>query len=215
MVGFADPTLEVISQANHGFSVIEGMPLEVTRAESNRIFELNNKPAWQVFTNTLGVPETTPYIDVIPIAGFAKELPVEVQEEYGSKYILFVSARNFEDNSFETYASVQNGMKICLTKRDENKMFEGIDRMIIKILDILNEKTPLAVFHADCALRGRFSLKRILKDEIINRIQNPLCKGQDIPWLGLYSGGEFAMLGGETRFQQISSSLFVIYRENS
>jgi len=212
MVGFADPTLKFISMANHGFDVIEGVPFEVTRYETNRMIELNHKPAWQVFTSTLGVPETISFIDVIPIAGFAKELPIEIQEEYGSKYILFVSGRNFEDNSFETYRSCQKGEKIWLTKRDEKKMFEGVDWMIKKILDKLNGKKPVAVFHADCALRGRFSLNRILKDEIINRIQSPLCKGENIPWLGLYSGGEFAMLGGETWFHQISSSLFVIYR---
>jgi hypothetical protein len=177
------------------------------------MIEINHKPAWQVYTSTLGVPETIPFIDIIPIAGFAKELPLEIQEEYGSKYILFVSARAFEDNSFETYRSCQKGEKIWLTKRNEKKMFEGVDWMIKRILDTLEGKKTVAVFHADCALRGRLSLNRILKDEIINRIQNPLCKGEDIPWLGLYSGGEFAMLGGETWFHQISSSLFVIYRE--
>jgi hypothetical protein len=91
-------------------------------------------------------------------------------------------------------------------------MFDGVDWMVKKILDKLEGKKPVAVFHADCVLRGRFSLDRILKDEIINHLQSPICKGEDIPWLGLYSAGEFAMLGGEPWFHQISSSLFVIYR---
>jgi hypothetical protein len=43
-------------------------------------------------------------------------------------------------------------------------------------------------------------------------MQSPISKGEDVPWLGLYSAGEFVMLGGESWFQQISSSLFVIYR---
>lgn len=212
MIGYADPTLKFISMANHGFSVIEGLSLQVTRSASNRIFELNNKPAWPTLTNTLGVPETIPFVEVILIAGFGKEIPPELQEEYGSKYILFVSARNFEDNSFETYVSCPEGMKLSLTKRDENRMFEGVDSMVRKIVNKLNGKIPVAVFHADCALRGRFSLKRILKDEIINMIQAPICQGQNIPWLGLYSAGEFAMLGDQTWFHQISSSLFVLYR---
>jgi hypothetical protein len=213
LIGFADPTLKYISMANHGFDVIEGVSFEVTRYETNRMYEINSRPAWPLFTATLGVPETINFVEIIPIAAFAKQLPEDLHDEYGSKYILFVSGRNFEDNSFETYRSCKKGERIWLTKRDEKKMFDGVDWMIKRILDLLDAKKPLAVFHADCALRGRLSLNRILKDEIINRIQYPLCKGANTPWLGLYSGGEFAMLGGESWFHQLSSSLFVIYRE--
>jgi hypothetical protein len=212
MVGFADPTLKYISMANHGFDIIEEVPFIVNRYEKNRLFEINKKPAWQVYTSTLGVPESIGFVEIIPIASFAMELPEALHEEYGSKYILFVTARKFEDNSFETYRSCKKGDKIWLNKRNEKKMFEGIDTLVNKILDVLGEKKPLAVFHSDCALRGRLSLNRILKDEIINRIQYPLCRGEAIPWLGMYSGGEFALLGGETWFHQLSSALFVIYR---
>ncbi len=38
-IGFADPTLKIITQVNHGFSVLKGLQLEVTRSESNIIFE--------------------------------------------------------------------------------------------------------------------------------------------------------------------------------
>jgi hypothetical protein len=103
-------------------------------------------------------------------------------------------------------------MKTWLTKRDEKKMLDGVDWMIQKILDELKNNKPIAVFHADCALRGKLSLNRILKDELINHLQYPVCKGENIPWLGLYSGGEFTMLGGQPWLSQASSSLFVIYR---
>jgi hypothetical protein len=56
-VGFADPTLEVVAKANHGFSVI-GEPFEVTRSESNHVFELDGKPAWRSLTERLGLQET-------------------------------------------------------------------------------------------------------------------------------------------------------------
>jgi hypothetical protein len=91
-------------------------------------------------------------------------------------------------------------------------MFDGVDRMTKQILELLKGKKPLAVFHADCLLRGRFSLNRILKDEFINRMQYPICQGDPIPWLGLYSGGEFAMIGGKNWFHTFTSSLFVIHR---
>jgi hypothetical protein len=212
MIGYADPTLKFISHANHGFNIIEGMSFEVTRTGSNCIYEFNGKPAWKLLAETLGVPETTSFLQVIAIAGFARVLPEELREEYGNNYILFVIMGKNDDGSIIVPIACHDGMKIYLTKRDEKKMFEGVDWMMKKILDELNGKKPVAVFHADCVLRGRFSLDRILKDEIINHLQSPICQAEDIPWLGLYSAGEFAMLGGETLFHQMSSSLFVIYR---
>jgi len=43
-IGFTDPTLEVDTQATHGFVAV-GEPLVVTRAEGNRIHEFNGRPA--------------------------------------------------------------------------------------------------------------------------------------------------------------------------
>jgi hypothetical protein len=211
MVGFADRTLNFISRANHGFGILEEKPFIVTRSKGNCIYEFDGKPVWKVFTDTLGIPEDTGYIEVILIAFFAGELPDKLQEEYGSKYILFGPQKN-EDNSINIPITCYDGMKIWLTKRDEKRMFEGVDWMISKVLDELKDNKPVAVFHADCALRGKLSLQRILKDELINRIQYPICKGENIPWIGLYSGGEFAGIGEQTWFHQVTSSLFVIYR---
>jgi hypothetical protein len=212
MIGYADPTLNFINHATHGFDVLDGMTFEVTRSDSNIVYEINGKPAWSLLTQTLGVPETISSMQFLTIAGFAREIPEPLREENGSKYLLFVCIGKNDDNSILLSIKCPEGMKFWLTKRDERMMFEGVDRMVKKIVDKLEGRIPVAVFHADCVLRGRFSLDRILKDEIINRMQSPICRGEEIPWLGLYSAGEFLMLGGETWFQQISSSLFVIYR---
>jgi hypothetical protein len=211
-IGFADPTLKIITQVNHGFNVLEGMQLEVTRSESNIIYEFNGQPAWKFLTNTLGVPETTDPTEVMTISVLAEELPAELEEEYGSKYVLRGSWGNIKDSSISYPTTYKKGTRLLLAKRDEKGMFDGVDRMTKQILELLKGKNPLAVFHADCLLRGRFSLNRILKDEFINRMQYPICQGDPIPWLGFYSGGEFAMIGGKNWFHMFTSSLFVIYR---
>ena len=212
MIGYGDPTLKFINQANHGFDVLEGMPLEVTKSNANVIYELNGQPAWSKLTRILGVPETFTAMQVLPISGFAREIPEGVWEENRSKFLISVIMGKNDDYSIILPVACPEGMKLWLTKRDEKMMFDGVDWMVTKIVDELQGRKPVAIFHADCVLRGRFSLDRILKDEIINRMQSPICKGENIPWLGLYSAGEFVRLGGETWFQQISSSLFVIYR---
>ena len=160
----------------------------------------------------LGLPETVTLAETLPVALLAKELPSDLWEEYGSKYIIFGPGYKNEDKSMTNPYNILDGTKIWLTRRNEKKMFDGVDWMVNNILYKLNGKKPLAVFHADCALRGKFSLSRILKDELINHLQYPICKGENIPWIGMYTGGEFAMLGGKSFLHLITSSLFVIYR---
>ena len=211
-IGFADPSLKIITQVNHGFNVLKGIQLEVTRSESSIIYEFNGQPAWKFLTNTLGVPETTDPMEVLTLSIVAEELPEELEKEYGSKYVLRSLIGNIEDNCFDISTTCKEGTRLVLAKRDEKGMFEGVDRMTKQILEQLEGKKPLAVYHSDCLLRGRFSLNRILKDEFINRMQYPICQGDPIPWLGLYSGGEIAMIGGKNWFHTFTSSLFVIYR---
>ena len=80
-IGFADPSLKVITQVNHGFNVIKEMQLEVTRSESNIIYEFNGHPAWKFMTNMLGVPETTHPMEVLTLSIVAEALPAELEEE--------------------------------------------------------------------------------------------------------------------------------------
>jgi hypothetical protein len=211
-IGFADPTLKIITKANHGFYVLKGTRLEVTRSESNHIYEFNGQPVWKYLMNMLGVPETTDPLEVMTLSMLAEELPAELEEEYGSKYILRSFWGNINSINYPT--TCKEGTKLLLAKRDEKGMFDGVDRMTKQVQELLKGNKPQAVFHADCLLRGKFSINRILKEEFINRLQYPICQGESIPWLGFYSGGEFAMLGGKNWCHTFTSALSVIYREN-
>ncbi len=210
-VGFADPELESITKANHGFETI-GSPFEVTKAEFPFIMELNKQPAWRVLTDRLGFPETANYMEVGLLTQFAEKLPESLHEEYGSKYILRIFVGKEEDGRIMTpYPDIcQKGKELWLARRDEEGIFKGVDRLLEQIIKDIGGRKPLAVFHADCLLRGRLSLNKVLKDEIINRIQHPLCKNKDVPWLGLYGMGEYARLGGRNRLHLCTTSLFVI-----
>jgi hypothetical protein len=211
-IGFSDPSLKVITRVNHGFSVLPGLQLEVARAESNIIYELNGKPAWNFLTNALGVPETADPMEVLTLGILAEELPAEFEQEYGSKYVLRSQLGNPADGSIMLPVTCKEGTKLLLAKRDEKGMFDGVDRMTGQIREELDGAKPVAVFHADCLLRGRFSINRILKDEFINRMQYPICQGEPVPWLGLYSGGEIAMIGGRNWIHTFTSALSVLYR---
>jgi hypothetical protein len=105
------------------------------------------------------------------------------------------------------------GTKLWLTTRDEDLIFSEMDRIVQEISDRNKGKTPVAVFHADCMARGRFLFNRIIKEELINRMQFPFfVNGECPPWLGMYGFGEFARLGGENTYHNYTTALYVIYR---
>jgi hypothetical protein len=211
-IGFSDPELEIIAKANHGFETI-GSPFEVTKAEFPFVLEFNGQPAWRVLTDRLGFPETANPTEVGLLTQFAEKLPESLHEEYGSEYILggIFFGKEEDGRLLIPFPSIcQKGKELWLARRDEGGIFKGVDRLLEQIIKGSQGRKPLAVFHADCALRGRLSLNKVLKDEIINRIQQPLREDKDVPWLGIYGAGEFAKLGGRNRFHLCTTSLFVI-----
>ena len=211
-VGFADPTLEVITQATHGFNVI-GEPFEVTRSELNRIFELEGQPAWRFLTDRLGVPETATLPESGPVGWLARELPEELHNEYGNTHILFAALKKDVDGSIYMPLVIPAGTKLWNTERDEDRMFKDLDKMVEQLIERCGGRKPYAVFHADCAARGKWSFNRVLKDEIVSRMQYPLIQDEDVPWLGMYGFGEFARLGGRNQFHMFTTSLFVILKK--
>ncbi len=210
MFGLADPTLEVISHANHGFEVV-GDPFKITRSSSPIIYELDGKPAWKRWTEKLGLPESTPAVDILAFAPLAVELPEEFHSEYDSKFSLFGCLPLPDKSMITTIKFPENG-EIWLTRRNEARIHDGVERMIVKILDRCEGRKPVAVFHADCAARGKLLFNKIIKEEIISQMQYPLCKGENIPWFGMYGGAEYTPLAGKNRLHAYTTSLYVIVK---
>jgi small ligand-binding sensory domain FIST len=211
-VGFADPTLEVIMGADHGFRVF-GEPFEVTRSEGNRIFELDGKAAWKALTEWAGLPETVDPFKAVHLDAIARPLPEELHEEYGSPYSLFVGGSlKGADGSLMAYTVCPVGTKLWPTQRDEENIFKGVDRIVDRIVNKSGGRRPVAVFHADCSARGKLTFHRVLKEELISRMQYPLCRDENVPWLGHYGAGELARIGGLNRIHGYTTSLFVLYR---
>jgi hypothetical protein len=195
-VGFSDPTLTVDTQATHGFVAI-GEPLVVTKAEGHIIKEFNGKPAWEEYTRRLGLTSDATCGDTIPIGALGEKLSPELAKEYGNGHLLRVVTKR-EGNDMYYATTIQEGTPLWLTTRDEELIFTEMDRMVQVMNDRNPGKKPVAVFHADCLARGRFLFNRIIKDELVSKMQYPFYnEGACPPWLGMYGFGEFARLGGK------------------
>lgn len=210
-IGFTDTSLEVDTQATHGFVAV-GEPLVVTRADGNRIHEFNGRPAWTEYTRRLGLPATATCGDSIPIGALGEKLPPALAAEYGNDHLLrVVTSREGETMHYATNCAV--GTRLWLTKRDEEKIFSEMDRMVNTMVARAGGRKPVAVFHADCLARGRFLFDRILKEELVSRMQHPFySNGECPPWLGMYGFGEFARLGGRNEYHNYTTALYAIYR---
>jgi hypothetical protein len=211
VVGFSDPSLTVDTQATHGFVAI-GDPLTVTKSNGHIIEEFNGKPAWSEYLRHLGLPENANCGDSIPIGALGEKLSPELAEEYGNNHILRVVTKHDGDNMY--YAtSCPEGTELWLTTRDEELIFREMDRIVQEMNKRANGKKPVAVFHADCLARGRFLFDRIIKEELVNRMQYPFFTDSECPpWLGMYGFGEFARLGGKNTYHNYTTALYVIYR---
>ena len=210
LIGLADPSLELIHQGNHGFDVI-GKPFVVTKSVDEHIFELDGRLPWKCWTERLGMPETSSAIDLLSFAPLAIELPAELHEENGSPYLIF-GGMPFPDGTIYANRKIPEGTRLWLTRRNEKKILEEVDRMMVQTLEQCAGRKPVAVFHADCAARGKLLFNRVIKDEIVSRIQYPLCKEDKIPWLGMYGGAELTPLGGRNELQAYTSSLYVLVK---
>lgn len=212
-VGFSDPSLEVDTQATHGFVAL-GEPLVVTRSEGHRILELNGRPAWPEYLARLGLPGTATLADTIPIGALAEELPAELAREYGNDHILRAVTRHDPDGALQYTTVCPVGTRLWLTVRDEERIFRDLDRLIAAMERHAAGRKPVAVFQADCLARGRRLFNRIMKEELVQRMQHPFSTdGVPPPWLGMYGFGEYARLGGENAYHNYTTALAALYRK--
>ncbi|WP_197170627.1 FIST signal transduction protein [Synechococcus sp. CBW1002] len=211
-VGFWDPDLHVVTQASHGFVAV-GNPLRVTKAEGNRILELDGQPAWQAYLQRLGLPADATEADTIPIGALAELLPENLARDYGNPHILRVVTHHTPEGGLLYATDCAAGTDLWITVRDEERIFNDVDRMLAAMATAAPDGHLLAVFHADCLARGRRLFQRVIKEELIHRLQMPfLQQGQVPPWFGMYGFGEYARLGQANSYHNYTTALAALYQ---
>ncbi|MCB0587823.1 MAG: FIST C-terminal domain-containing protein [Phaeodactylibacter sp.] len=212
MIGYADPGLSVEMGVHHG-NVPVGQPFTVTHSKDNQVFALDGRPAWSLLMEKLNLPQNSPPGPCIPFAGLAERLPEEYHLAYDNQYILRAVVKvDEEDYSFYMPADCPEGTRLWLTQRDENLIFSGLERMMAQLRQRIGGRKVAAIFHTDCAARGRAMFNKIVKDEIIEKMQEPLMKDGKVPWLGMYGFGEFTKINGKNLFHNYTTSIYALVR---
>jgi hypothetical protein len=212
LIGFYDPRLRVHTQASHGFTPL-GVEMTVTRSSGHRVLELDGEPAWERFTRNLGLPPDATPADTIPPGAVGVALDPDRATEYGDSHLLRAITHQTPGGGFLMPVTCPTGTRLALMQRDEERIFRNLDVMMGQIRDVVADDEVVAVFHADCGARGRLTLDRVAKDEIVEAMQSPLRGPAGTPaWIGMYGFGEIARLGGRNTFHNYTTALYVIIR---
>jgi hypothetical protein len=191
---------------SHGCSII-GAERTITKSEGNVIQEIDGKPALDVMAEYLSVDEIKDHsLSMISLClGF--KAPSEIQKGYDEYIIRVIAGRDDAKKTISIYTDVTPGTKVWMTRRDPDKMLQGIDQMTQRLSEKLGGKKPQAVFQVECMGRGKHMFREEEKGRFLARLQERVGTA---PWIGFYAYGEIAPVGASTYFHNYTSVIAAV-----
>ncbi len=190
----------VVNGSRHG-CVPVGDELTITKAEKNRILEIDNRPALEVIDEYLTVEEkgsdwkkTNVYLAI------GVKAP-EYMKHYDDYLIRFMPMRDDTSGAVYVPCELEEGTKFFMTRRDHDKIASGNARLAEEIRERLGGKAPRFALQIECIGRGQV----IFED---SEMQTAVSK--EAKWFGLYTYGEFGPVGGVNSFHNYSLILTAI-----
>jgi hypothetical protein len=182
---------------------------KVTRCEGNVIYEIDGRPALDVVKGYLTDAEIEDWAMAIATFPLGFKVP-ELAQDY-DEYIIrgMVGGRDEPTGSVTIHTEVTEGTSVWVTRRDYEKLAQGVERIAREIKAKLGNCTPKLVFHFDCAARGKALLREQQKLELLQTLQRHL--GPESPWLGFYTLGEIGPVGRRNYLHNFTLVMAVIY----
>jgi hypothetical protein len=184
-----------------------GVEHKVTCCEGNVIYELDGKPVLEILRDYLTDEEMENWVKAVNTFPLGLKAPGHMRsyDEYVIRGIGRVDTTGYVTIGTE----VSEGTSIWVTRRDYEKLAHGVERVAEEIKAQLGEDPPRLVFQFDCAGRGKVFLREQQKLRLLETLQTRI--GPDVPWLGFYTYGEIAPVGGHNCFHQYTLVLTAIY----
>jgi hypothetical protein len=194
---------------SHGCAPI-GLEREITRSADGWVYEIDGRPAWDLFKEYLdGDPEDLT-VEGISHLCIGEQLEPGLDDSYGPYVIR--SPYHLDKKTgglFFPGGGLEAGKRIQLTRRDRDQIVASARDCAREMLARRNDRKPELVFQFDCAGRGRVLFGRETCPAIVEPLQEIL--GPDTPWLGFHTYGEIAPLGDRMYYHNYSVALCAIY----
>lgn len=192
----------IATSAKHG-CVPVGEELTVTRAEANRILEINGRRALDIIDEYLTVEEqgrdwkkTNVYLAI------GIRAP-ETMRHYDDYLIRFMPMRDDAAGSIYVPTEIAVGTRFFMTRRDHDKIEQGNVRLADEIKSGLGGQKPRFALQIECIGRGQVIFNDAEKQKLMREMQQNI-GGESAPWFGVYTYGEFAPVGGVNSFHNYS-----------
>jgi hypothetical protein len=161
----------------------------VTRSKGNIIYEIDGRPAMEVFKEYIREGTLTDDRDWFRYAvslSLCFRAPSYMKDE---EYVVRgMPAVSMADGSITVQTEVKEGTSVWLSSRDKEKVFNGFDRMAAQIKNQLEGEKPNLVFQFECATRGKLMFRDQEKLKLQKRFRQSL--DPEAPWVGFYTVGE-------------------------
>jgi hypothetical protein len=167
----------------------------VTRSKGNIIYEIDGKPAMEVFGEYLPEHALTHDRDWFRYAvslSLCFRAPSYMKDE---EYVVRgMPAVSMADGSITVQTEVKEGTSVWLSSRDKEKVSNGFDRMAGQIKNQLDGEKPKLIFQFECGTRGKLMFREQEKLQILKRFRQSL--DPNVPWVGFYTVGEIGPVEG-------------------
>ena len=178
----------------HGWRRV-GEPMLVTRSEDNRVYEIDGRPALDVYLERLEVPDDARQ-DTPEFTAFSSTHPLGLASRGEEHHVRFISGADFEEGALVCIAEVPQGGLVWTMEGDANSVLQATEGACEDALASLDGAPPAGLLAFDCIARRGVLGDEGIKDEI-DRITE---KGGNAPVAGFYTYGEIARTRGIAGF---------------
>ena len=198
--------VRIVSGVNHGCVPIGGRR-RVTRSQGNAIFEIDGRPALDVLKEYLLPEEIDNWSKAVINLCLGFRTPAHI-EGYDEFMIRFIPGKDDAQGSITIQTEVTEGSDIWMTRRDPEKMAQGLAELGRRIKEGLEGRPPRLVFQFDCCGRGKVILPEPRKLALLGELQAQV--GPQTPWIGFYTLGEIGPVGNSDCFHNYTAVLAAI-----
>jgi hypothetical protein len=203
---------ELAWAVSHGCVPI-GSQRKVTRSEGNAIYEIDGKPVLEVLGEYLVGDEIGNWEQAVVNVSIGLRAPSHVQaydEQYEYLITRFMPSSEDVQSGFVTIPTeVSAGTDIWVTRRDHEKIANGLERMAEQIKAQLKGHSAKLVFQFDCAGRGKVVFREQQKLQLLKGLQEKVAR--DAPWMGFYTYGEIGPVGNHNCFHNYTAVVLAIH----
>jgi hypothetical protein len=194
---------------SHGCAAI-GLERTVTRASDGWVYEIDGRPAWDVFKEYLDGDPVDLNAEGIVHLCIGEPLPDDEARGYDPFIIRTPLKVDAETGAlFFPGGGLDAGSVMRMTRRDPQRIRESARACASRILEHNSQRAPALVLQFDCAGRGRVLFGSCAADEIVAPLQREL--GPETPWLGLHTYGEIAPVAGRPRYHNYTVAICALY----